>query len=185
MTKHGGTLLPAVRLPRHPVQHVRRRCIHLHVLRWAPLCGRHPTRFPQSPADSSPAQATAAPLPTATATGGTPPPCAFPSTMTLSAGWGCSLPGSTRTGVLYCNQNFCRLPPPHPGWQIRCRQPAAGMDAAELQKAGHGFQHRRGQQPGSWQSTRTAAAGGAPPVQSRANGSAWTLAKRVMSAPFR
>ena len=71
--------------------------VYTSVLRLAPLCGRHPTRSPQSPVDSSPAQATAAPLPTAMAIGGTPLPCAFPSTMTLSAGWGCSLPGSTRT----------------------------------------------------------------------------------------
>lgn len=67
------------------------------VLRWAPLCGRHPIRSPQSPVASLPVQATAVPLPTPTATGGTLPPCAFPSTMTLSAGWGCFLPGSTRT----------------------------------------------------------------------------------------
>ena len=76
---------------------------------------------------------TAAPSPTNTATTGMPPPCASASTMTSSAGWGCSPPGSTRTGCSSATRTLPSTPtasPPggstrRPGSRSGCCSPTA------------------------------------------------------------
>ncbi|MFV8272902.1 hypothetical protein ACKXF4_07035 [Faecalibacterium prausnitzii] len=55
--------------------------------------------------------------------------------------------GFDKDGALYWRTRTFPITPTASRRAIRCRQPAAGMDAAELQKAGHGFQHRRNSSP--------------------------------------
>ena len=92
--------------------------------------------------------------------------------------------GFDKDGVLYCNQNFADYP--H-------RIPADNFDAASQQPEWMLLSYKKPVTASStaensspeWQSMRTAAAGGAPPVQSRANGSVLIWERTAMSAPFR